>query len=145
MGKTAQRRTRQLVLALSLSRVRQWAEGKSARYFGKGEVDLFKGVNLDRTEPFPYTTSLRITHHFVDDYNHQYQRKIDSHLLTFPFRLDQIIINGRRFFEMAEHYEKQVATIINDASTMQEQSTTLLGALLTPTACKVLTTLNSRP
>ncbi len=73
------------LFALYLYRVRQWAEGKSARYFGKGEVDLFKGVNLDRVGHYPYVESLRIAHHFVDEYNSQYQRKIDGQYMTFPF------------------------------------------------------------
>ncbi|MDT8870380.1 DUF262 domain-containing protein [Komagataeibacter rhaeticus] len=85
------------LFAFYLYRVRQWAEGKSARYFGKEDVDIFKGVNLERVGNFPYVESLRITHHFVDDYNSQYQRKIDGQRMVFPFHLDQMIINGRRF------------------------------------------------
>lgn len=129
------------LFALYLYRVRQWAEGKSARYFGKGEVDLFKGVNLDRVGYFPYVESLRIAHHFVDDYNNQYQRKIDGQRMVFPFHLDQMIINGRRFFEMAEYYQKRVAAIVAEES--GPQSAMLLGEVLTPIACKVLSTLNS--
>ncbi len=74
------------LFALYLYRVRQWAEGKSARYFGKGEVDLFKGVNLDRVGHYPYVESLRIAHHFVDEYNSQYQRKILLHVLRLVSR-----------------------------------------------------------
>ncbi|WP_284447683.1 DUF262 domain-containing protein [Fluviibacter phosphoraccumulans] len=132
------------LFALYLYRVRQWAEGKSARYYGKGEVDLFKGVNLDRVGHFPYVESLRIAHHFVDEYNSQYQRKIDGQRMVFPFHLDQMIINGRRFFEMAEYYQKQVATIVAERSgPAQGQPVTLLGEPLPPMACKVLSTLSS--
>lgn len=56
-----------------------------------------QGVNLDRVGHYPYVESLRIAHHFVDEYNSQYQRKIDGQYMTFPFHLDQMIINGRRF------------------------------------------------
>lgn len=132
------------LFALYLYRVRQWAEGKSARYFGKGDVDLFKGVNLDRVAHFPYVESLRITHHFVDEYNSQYQRKIDSQRMEFPFHLDQMIINGRRFFEMMEYYHKRVAAIVGEESdTAQGQSTTLLGEELAPMALDILKTLSS--
>lgn len=132
------------LFAFYLYRVRQWGEGKSARYFGKGDVDLFKGVNLDRVGRFPYVESLRIAHHFVDDYNSQYQRKIDGQRMVFPFHLDQMIINGRRFFEMAEYYQKQVAAIVaEDSRSDQGKQATLLGEALTPMACKVLFTLNS--
>lgn len=127
-----------------LFRVRQWAEGKSARFFGKGEVDLFKGINISQIEHFPYVGSLQITHHFVDDYNSQYQRKIDGQRLRFPFHLDQIIINGRRFFEMAEHYQKQVAAIINKEHTVDKvQPVTLLNEQLEARASKILYVLNS--
>ena len=36
---------------------------------------------------------------------------IDSRELGFPFHLDQIIINGRRFFELISHYQSKVARI----------------------------------
>lgn len=132
------------LFALYLYRVRQWVEGKSARYFGKGEVGLFKGVNLDRVGHFPYVASLRISHHFVDEYNSQYQRKIDGQCMAFPFHLDQTIINGRRFFEMAEYYQKKIAAIVAEVSGFsQRQSAMLMDEPLTPMACKVLSTLSS--
>ena len=100
-----------------LYRIRQWAQGKSARYFGKEQAGLFKGVNLAKVDHFPYVKSLDIAHHFVDDYNNQYQRKVDGQKQAFPFGLDQMIINGRRFFEMAEHYQQQVSAIISNEHT----------------------------
>lgn len=132
------------LFALYLYRVRQWAEGKSARYFGKGKVHLFKGVNLDRVGHFPYVESLRIAHQFVDEYNSQYQRKIDRQRMSFPFHLDQMIINGRRFFEMTEYYQKRVAAIVAEESdSAHGQSGTLLGQALTQQAGKVLKVLGS--
>lgn len=92
-----------------LYRIRNWSKGVSARYFSKDDSDLFKGVNIDTVDSYPYVEQLRITHHFVDHYNGQYERKIDSRRLGFPFHLDQIIINGRRFFEMISHYQSKVA------------------------------------
>lgn len=123
-----------------LYRIRQWALGHSARYFGKNEVALFKGVNIDRIDHFPYVESLRITHHYVDEYNQQYHRKIDGQYKTFPFHLDQMIINGRRFFEMAAHYQRQVSAIVNEEHGASEY---LLGHKLTDHAQKILKTLNS--
>ena len=94
-----------------LYRIRNWSKGVSARYFSKDDSDLFKGVNIDTVASYPYVEQLRITHHFVDNYNGQYERKIDSRELGFPFHLDQIIINGRRFFELISHYQGKVARI----------------------------------
>ena len=122
-----------------LYRIRRWGLGNSARYFGKNEVGLFKGVNIDNIAQFPYVESIRIAHHYVDDYNSQYHRKIDGQLKPFPFHLDQMIINGRRFFEMAAHYQQQVQAIV-----YAEHGGTVdfLGTRLTKQAKTILTELN---
>lgn len=123
-----------------LYRIRRWALGHSARYFGKNEVGLFKGVNIDHIANFPYVESLRIAHHYVDDYNSQYHRKIDGQQKAFPFHLDQMIINGRRFFEMAAHYQKLVQTIV---SAEHGELTSFLGTTLTKQAQDILQLLNT--
>jgi uncharacterized protein with ParB-like and HNH nuclease domain len=92
-----------------LYRIRNWSKGSSAKYFSKEDVQLFKGVNIETIAYYPYVEQLRITHSFIDHYNQQYERKIDNHTLSFPFHLDQIIINGRRFFEMTSHYQKEIS------------------------------------
>jgi len=96
------------LFALYLYRIRNWAKGNTARYFGKDDIPLFKGVNMESINAYPYITQLRMAHHFVDHYNQQYERRIDGDRLNFPFHLDQMIINGRRFFEMVAHYQKKV-------------------------------------
>ncbi|MCA1773913.1 MAG: DUF262 domain-containing protein [Halomonas sp.] len=98
-----------------LFRIRNWSRGASARYFGKEHTHLFKGVNINRIDRFPYVEQLRMAHHFVDEYNQHYQRRIDGNHLGFPFHLDQIIINGRRFFEMIDHYQQKIGHIDKDA------------------------------
>ena len=131
------------LFATYLYRVRQWGEGKSARFFGKGDVDLFKGINLDRVGYFPYVESLRIAHHFVDDYNRNFQRKIDGQKMRFPFHLDQMIVNGRRFFEMAKHYQQLVAAIIEgERANDDERPVIILGEALGVQASKIIKTLN---
>lgn len=94
-----------------LYRVRRWVKGDSARYFGKDDVALFKGVNLVTSPPYPYVQQLRIAHHWVDQYNQQPDRRIDLQCAAFPFHFDQTIVNGRRFFEMATHYQRMVETV----------------------------------
>lgn len=105
--------TQDLVTLFSqyLYRIRNWSKGSSARYFSKNDSDLFKGVNIDTVGIYPYVEQLRIVHHFVDHYNRQYERKIDLRELDFPFHLDQIIINGRRFFEMIVYYQSKIDRI----------------------------------
>lgn len=136
-----------------LFRIRNWAQGKSAQHFNKSKVGLFKGVNLDQVGLYPYVELLRIAHHFVDDYNGQYQRHIDHQHMRFPFHLDQMIINGRRFFEMTSHYQDKISEIISnerkgqhkDKSSNPSQTVRILDHKLEPLACKIIQTLNSYP
>ncbi|MFN0722538.1 DUF262 domain-containing protein [Vibrio cyclitrophicus] len=134
-----------------LFRIRNWAQGKSAQYFNKSQVSLFKGVNLDQVGLYPYVEPLRISHHFVDEYNGQYQRYIDHQHMSFPFHLDQMIINGRRFFEMTSHYQHKIAEIVSgersypikEKNIDSKQAIRILDHDLEPLACQVLHTLNT--
>lgn len=127
-----------------LFRIRNWANGKRAQYFSKAQVDLFKGVNLEQIGLYPYVESLRIAHHFVDDYNGQYQRQIDHQKMGFPFHLDQMVINGRRFFEMTTHYQRKIADIVDDERHEKASHTLrILDTELDASASSVLHTLNT--
>ncbi|MDH5657223.1 MAG: hypothetical protein OEZ34_15030, partial [Spirochaetia bacterium] len=48
----------------------------------------------------------RISHYFVEKYNSNIDRHIDTSSMEFPHQLDQLMINGKRFFEWVEHYRK---------------------------------------
>lgn len=125
-----------------LYRIRNWSKGVSARYFSKDDSDLFKGVNIDTVASYPYVEQLRIAHHFVDNYNGQYERKVDLREMGFPFHLDQIIINGRRFFELVSHYQSKVARISAESWNGHE----LVGAAgLDGYAQRIMDVLNSYP
>lgn len=127
-----------------LFRIRNWVQGKSAQIFSKAQTDLFKGVNLDQVDTYPYVELLRIAHHFVDDYNAQYQRHIDHQSMMFPFHLDQMVINGRRFFEMIGHYQHMISEVVSQEKHAQgDKPVSLLGAELDETAGRILCTLNS--
>ena len=123
-----------------LYRIRNWSKGASARYFGKEDTALFKGVNLETVARYPYVEQLRMAHHFVDHYNGQYERRIDGRALGFPFHLDQIIINGRRFFEMTSHYQETVA-LFNDRSAPSSQF--LASEKLDRVAVRIMETINT--
>lgn len=125
-----------VLFAEYLYRVRKWSMGQPARYFTKEDIPLFKGVNLDTTENYPYMQSLKIAHCFVDDYNSHYTRRVDSLRMSFPFRLDQTVINGRRFFEMVSHYQEQGfhldrKTILPVETTLDNQANEIWNAITT--------------
>lgn len=128
------------LFAQYLYRIRNWARGRSARYFSKDEIDLFKGVNIDTVAHYPYAEQLRIAHHFIDHYNQQYERKIDARELEFPFHLDQIIINGRRFFEMTSHYQEKVSQVSRSAERLHKW---LGGQRIDGFAPQIIKTINS--
>lgn len=92
------------LFAQLLFRVRNWAKGDSARYFTKDNVDVFKGISPEIETPFPYAEMYKISHFFVEEYNTNYHRKIDKQKVKYPFQLNQVIINGKRFFEFVNHY-----------------------------------------
>lgn len=107
------------VFAHYLYRIRHWVNNQQAHYFSKDDIGLFKGVNLYQAAHYPYTQALRIQHEQVDNYNNHFQRKLDQNTLAFPFQLDQIVINGRRFFEMIAHYQTLINSLTGEALTKQ--------------------------
>lgn len=88
-----------------LYRIKGWADQNSSRKFLKNHIGMFKGINIARENAFPYIKSIQIAHRFVDNYNHNFERKIDKQQLDYPFQLDTMMINGRRFFEYTAHYK----------------------------------------
>lgn len=87
-----------------LFRIKGWSNNRHSRYFEKQHVDSFKGISIDKIESFPYVKALQIAHHLVDNYNENLERKIDKQHMHFPFQIDQLMINGRRFFEYIDYY-----------------------------------------
>ena len=88
-----------------LYRIRNWIKGESARHFSKDDLTVFKGVNLSKSEAYPFTQSMNIIDHALEQRRLQAGQKAHAQTEKYPFQLDQKIINGRRFFEMIEHYK----------------------------------------
>ncbi|MGN7988614.1 DUF262 domain-containing protein [Pedobacter sp. 22226] len=91
-----------------LFRIRNWNNGNSARRFTKNDISIFKGISPNIQEPYPFANIYRISHFYVDGYNKDFNRNIDHRELSYPFQLDQVVINGKRFFEMIAHYVKTI-------------------------------------
>lgn len=87
-----------------LYRIKNWTNSKSARKFSKDNVDIFKGISPSVKEPYPFASMYRISHFYIDGYNKDFNRQIDNKTMPYPFQLDQVVINGKRFFEMINHY-----------------------------------------
>lgn len=82
-----------------LYRVRGWSKGDSSKYFSKKDADLFKGITLDSIDLYPYTLIYRNMEEYLKI------RGVMNADSSFPFQLDQTIINGKHFFEMIGFYK----------------------------------------
>ena len=84
-----------------LYRIKNWSKSKPAREFTKDEISVFKGINLNNKIYYPYKRIFYVAEYFIE--------KIAKAPLVeteYPFQLDNIIINGKRFFEMIYRYSK---------------------------------------
>lgn len=82
-----------------LYRVRGWSKGDSSKYFSKKDTVLFKGITLDSIDLYPYTLIYRNMEEYLKI------RGVMNADTSFPFQLDQTIINGKHFFEMIGFYK----------------------------------------
>lgn len=91
------------IMSDMLFRLRRWSDGESGKYFTRHHIDVFKGVNLSDAT-YRYAEPLRAMSYLVDSYNSDSQRGWDQQQRRYPFMVDQVMINGQRFFEYIEHY-----------------------------------------
>lgn len=87
-----------------LFRIRSWSNYRSARFFTKAHVNLFKGIDLDHSRQWPYTQMIRMADVHTKTYNQNPDRELDDQKMAFPFQLELPVVNGRLFFEMVTHY-----------------------------------------
>lgn len=104
-------------LFLCLYRVRQWSRGNSARSFEKNDTGCFKGITVHNGKKiYPsylqaYYLSLLLSTYPLPGTD----SKIDEG--KFPFQIDGVILNGKRFFNMIMYYHallKRVRTADSD-------------------------------
>ncbi|WP_158978013.1 DUF262 domain-containing protein [Cellulophaga sp. L1A9] len=99
------------VFSQYLFRIRRWSKRKNGRYLNKTNANIFKGVSLDKTQDFPYTYPLKINNVFTDEFNQHLHRKVDNNIKPYPFQIDQVVLNGQRFFEMISFYQDKIHRI----------------------------------
>jgi len=94
-----------------LFRIRNWSRGYSARFFTKSSIIVFKGISPNSQNTAPFAEVSRIAHFYIEKYNNDTDRSIDTHHLDYPFQLDALILNGTRFFEFVEYYNTKIKNI----------------------------------
>lgn len=100
-------------LFLTLYRVKRWAKNNSGKEFTKDKIDAFKGISLE-DKRYPFYMQQIICHFFSSFYANEPSRLIDQSKMEFPFQIDQICINGSRFFDMIRYYDALYNRVIDD-------------------------------
>jgi uncharacterized protein with ParB-like and HNH nuclease domain len=106
-----------------LFRVKGWSKGNSSRYFSKKDTALFKGINLSKIDNFPYIQIFRL----ID--NHLKEKSQINENISFPFQLDQVIINGKYFFEMVTHYKKVYEQMTKQDTSLSNEAQIIIETL----------------
>lgn len=96
-----------------LFKVRQWSKGRSGLNFSKNKIDVFKGITIENPIDYNFVKPYRINHYFTENHNNDFVRNIDKNTISYPFQIDQVIINGKRFFEYVQYYAKHIKHIEN--------------------------------
>ena len=91
-----------------LFKIKNWSKGNSAYDFTKDDIDIFKGVSLEN-QNYPFMKQLQINSYYVDKQNEA--ERVNNYHFDYPFQIDQIVINGKRFFEMVIYYNNLVKNI----------------------------------
>lgn len=91
-----------------LFKVRAWSKGRSGLHFTKAVIDSFKGVTIGSDPVLPFAGAARLCHLTVQGYNHDFARVLDRQRMAYPCQLDQVIINGARFFEYVQQYANRI-------------------------------------
>ncbi|CAM4225583.1 DUF262 domain-containing protein [Vibrio neonatus] len=86
-----------------LFRMRRWIDGDYGIQFSRHNIDVFKGINLDSTQ-YAYVDSMLALDYAVETFNADPARKWDKQTKDYPFQVNQVMINGKRFFEYIQHY-----------------------------------------
>jgi hypothetical protein len=86
-----------------LFRMRRWTDGDNGIQFSRHNIDVFKGVNLN-TSNYRYVETMLALDYTVEAYNTDPVRQWDKQHKDYPFQVDQVMINGKRFFDYIQHY-----------------------------------------
>ncbi|WP_337907714.1 DUF262 domain-containing protein [Vibrio cholerae] len=93
-----------IIMGEFLFRLRRWLDGDYGIQFSRHNLEVFKGVNLANAD-YRYVQSLLALDFAVEHYNEDLARQWDKQSKPYPFIVDQVIVNGKRFFEYIQHYK----------------------------------------
>ncbi|WP_426491235.1 DUF262 domain-containing protein [Hymenobacter sp. 102] len=91
-----------------LFKIRAWSKGRSGLHFTKERIDTFKGLTIGSAPVLPFAEAARMCHLTVQGYNQDHARVLDRQRMPYPCQLDQVILNGARFFEYVGQYAARI-------------------------------------
>ena len=89
-----------------LYRIRKWSKGDKAGQFTKDDINEFKGIDIEEFKNYPYLKGYIMNDVITSNMesnpiNYCFTKQID-----YPFQINQLIINGKRFFEYVNFYSE---------------------------------------
>ncbi|HAS3378441.1 TPA: DUF262 domain-containing protein [Vibrio cholerae] len=106
-----------IIMGEFLFRLRRWLDGDYGIQFSRHNLEVFKGINLANAD-YRYVQSLLALDFAVEHYNADLARQWDKQSKPYPFIVDQVIVNGKRFFEYIQHYKSLHHTLFESDKAM---------------------------
>ncbi|WP_299079244.1 DUF262 domain-containing protein [uncultured Paraglaciecola sp.] len=103
-----------------LFRMRRWTDGDRGIQFSRHNIEVFKGVNLDSAN-YRYVEAMLALDYTVEKYNSDPIRQWDKQHKSYPFQVDQVMINGKRFFDYIQHYITMYFKLFSAESALLEK------------------------
>jgi hypothetical protein len=101
----------EFVMGSILFRLRRWAAGRSAQKFTRKDIGVFKGISLGAHD-YPHTVPMQR----LDSMSRggEGEDGADGEV-TYPYLVDQVMLNGRHFFGYVQHYAGAYASLFGGA------------------------------
>jgi len=112
--KTAKNRLH-VIIADILFPLRRWSQGLSGMTFNRSGIAAFKGLDLYATT-YRFADPLRMIDTKVESFNNSSKLETSANQVSYPFLVDQTLINGKRFFEFIRHYSDLYQALFIDGN-----------------------------
>jgi hypothetical protein len=92
------------IIGTYLFRIRKWSRGDHAGQFTGEDIAEFKGINFQQQPAYPYLRPYLMNDALINQWSADPLWLSMGNPASYPFQITQVILNGRRFFEMIHYY-----------------------------------------